>query len=169
MGSLPVSIEYYMHDRLGYELMFNLYRQPFFQDHQENTESKRVFLRGNSINFRQKLYSQDKGSGSFYIGQELRLSDFNYSLLLTEKVDSIQTNRRILKGNESRIEVCLLFGDRLFRAYNRHNTLTLDLYAGMGFGYRISRIPEEMTSYREIKINKLTIPVRLGFTFGFLF
>lgn len=169
LGSLPMSVEYFFHDRLGYELMFTSYRQPFFKVHTEGTDANRVYSTGNSLNFRQKLYNPDKGSGSFYIGQELRVSDLDYRLLLLERIDSLQTNQKILSGNETRIEASLLFGDRLFREYNRHYTLTLDLYAGMGFGYRIARLPPEMTTYKNIKTNKLTIPIRLGFMFGFLF
>ena len=169
LGSLPASLEYFFHDRLGYEMIFTLYRQPFFKVHRENIEPKRVFTTGNSLDFKQKLYSQDRGSGSFYIGQEVRISDFNYRLLLVERVDSTISKSRILKGNETKFEFCLLFGDRLFRNYNKHRTLTLDLFAGMGFGYRLSRIPEEMTTYKNIKTNKLTIPIRIGFNFGFLF
>jgi antitoxin component YwqK of YwqJK toxin-antitoxin module len=169
LGSFPLSVEYFFHDRLGYEMMFTLYRQPFFKVHAEEIEPKRVFSTGNSLDIRQKLYNQDRGSGSFYIGQEIRITDLNYRLLLSERIDSLTTNRRILTGNENKIEFCLLFGDRLFREYNKHRTLTLDLYAGMGFGYRLLRIPEEIKTYKNLKTNRLTIPVRIGFNFGFLF
>ena len=169
LGSFPIHLEYYFQDRLGYELMFNLYRQPFFKLHAENTEPKRILANGTSISFRQKLYSQDKGKGSFYIGQEFRLSEFSYNLLLIDRIDSLTTRNRSLGGSESRIEACILFGDRLFKEYNKHYTLTLDLYAGMGVGYRIARIPQEMLSFEVLKINRLIIPIRLGFTFGFLF
>ena len=169
LGSIPASLEYFFHDRLGYELMFVFYRQPFFKVHLEDTEAGRVFTTGNSLNFRQKLYNQDRGKGSFYIGQEFRVSDFNYRLLVIDRIDSVQTNRRLVSGSETRFEASLLFGDRLFREYNRHYTLTMDIFAGIGFGYRISRIPAEMNNYKNFKINKLSIPVRLGFTLGYLF
>jgi hypothetical protein len=169
LGSIPASLEYFYHDRLGYEMTFTLYRQPFFKVHQEETEPKRVFTTGNSLDIKQKLYSQDKGSGSLYIGQEFRISDFNYRLLLVEKIDSVRSSSQIFTGSETKIEFCLLFGDRLFREYNKHYSFTLDIFAGMGFGYRFSKVPEQILSYKNLKTNKLTIPIRLGFNFGFLF
>ena len=169
LGSLPLALEYFFHDRLGYEMTFTLFRQPFYKVHQEDTEAKRVFTTGNSLDIRQKLYSQDRGSGSLYIGQEFRITDLNYQLLLLEKTDSVTTVSSRLSGGETKIELCLLFGDRLFRNYNKHYSMSLDLFAGMGFGYRVSKIPEQMMAYKTLKNNKLTIPVRLGFNFGFLF
>lgn len=169
LGTIPVSLEYFFHDRLGYEMMFTLHRQPFFRVHGEDIEPKRVFTTGNSLDIRQKLYNQDRGSGSFYIGQEIRISDLNYRLLLVDRVDSVLTSSRRLTGNETKVEFCLLFGDRLFREYNKHHTLTVDLYGGMGFGYRFARIADQMMAYKNFKTNKLTIPVRLGFNIGFLF
>jgi antitoxin component YwqK of YwqJK toxin-antitoxin module len=168
LGSLPFGIEYYFQDRLGYELMFTLFRQPFFVNHSENAENKRIYTLGNAIDFRQKLYSADKGSGNFYFGQELRISSFNHQLYLSPTADSNGVARDF-EGEEVRAELSLLIGNRLLRDYNRHRTLTLDLYAGIGFGYRHARIPDEMLVYNRLKTNKLTIPIRLGFNFGFLF
>jgi hypothetical protein len=169
LGSLPVGLEYFFHDRLGYEMVFTLYRQPFFKVHGEETEKERVYTTGNSLAFKQKLYNQDKGSGSLYIGQELRINDFNYRLLVTEKIDSTRSINKNIKGSETNVEVCLLFGDRFFKNYNKHYSMSLDIFGGMGFGYRFAKIPQELLNFKTLKTNKLTIPIRLGFNFGFLF
>lgn len=165
ISSLPFGIEYYMQDRLGYEVMFTVFRQPFFANHSEDMENKRVYTIGNSIDFRQKLYSADHGSGNLYIGQELRLSNHTHQLFVAD-TSNVGTN---YEGEETKVELSLLVGNRLFRTYNKHNTLTLDLYAGIGFGYRNARIPDQLLVYNRLKTNKLTIPIRLGFNFGFLF
>lgn len=168
LSSLPFGVEYYFQDRLGYEVMFTVFRQPFFRDHAEATDIKRVFTLGNSIDFRQKLYSADRGSGNMYIGQEIRISNFSHKLIESETIDSVQVLKNY-EGEETKIELSLLVGNRIFQAYNKHKTLTLDLYAGIGFGYRLAKIPDELLIYNRLKTNKLTIPVRLGFNFGFLF
>jgi antitoxin component YwqK of YwqJK toxin-antitoxin module len=168
ISSLPFGIEYFFHDRLGYEVMVTIFRQPFFRDHSEATESKKVFTIGNSVDFRQKLYSPDRGTGSLYIGQELRLSNYTHKLLTIEGNDSISVLRNYV-GEETKVELTLLLGNRLFGVYNKHNTLTLDLYAGIGFGFRFARIPEQLLIYNRLKTNRITIPVRIGFNFGYFF
>jgi hypothetical protein len=72
-------------------------------------------------------------------------------------------------GEETKVELTLLLGNRLFGVYNKHNTLTLDLYAGIGFGFRFARIPEQLLIYNRLKTNRITIPVRIGFNFGYFF
>lgn len=168
LSSLPISIEYFLQDRLGFEAMFTLYRQPFFINHDEDVENKRVYTLGNSIDLRMKLYSPDRGSGNTYVGPEVRISNYSHKLYLEEPTDTNRVGRNFL-GEETKIEVSLLLGQRFFQFYNKHKTFTLDLYGGIGAGFRFSRIPDEMLIYNKIKTNKLTIPIRLGFNFGYLF
>jgi len=169
ISSLPVGIEYYLQDRLGYEIMFTIFRQPFFDNHSEAPENKRVYTIGNSIDFRQKLYSADRGTGNLYIGQELRISNFQHKLFLRNVTDSTTEVGNNYEGEETKIELSILVGNRLFRQHNKHYTYTLDIYGGIGFGYRSSNIPEQLLIYNRLKTNTLTIPVRLGFNFGFIF
>jgi antitoxin component YwqK of YwqJK toxin-antitoxin module len=168
LTSFPIGIEYFFQDRLGFELMFTFYRQPFFANHAEELENKRVYTLGNSIDFRQKLYSADHGSGNLYIGQELRLSNFTHKLLVYESSDSTSFGTNY-EGVESKIELSILVGNRFFQYYNKHNSFTLDLYTGIGFGYRYSNFPDQLLIYNRLKTNTLTIPFRLGFNFGYLF
>lgn len=168
LSSLPISIEYFFQDRLGFEAMFTLYRQPFFVNHDEDVENKRVYTLGNSIDLRMKLYSPDRGIGNTYVGPELRISNYSHKLYIEEPTDTNQVGRNFL-GEETKIEISLLLGQRFFQFYNKHKTFTLDLYGGIGAGFRFSNIPEEMLIYNKIKTNKLTIPIRLGFNFGYLF
>lgn len=168
LSSFPIGIEYFFHDRLGFELMFTLYRQPFFANHGEEIENKRIYTIGNSIDFRQKLYSPDHGSGNLYIGQELRFSNYSHKLLVIETIDTVTVGQNF-EGKETKIELTLLVGNRFFQYYNKHNSITLDLYTGIGFGYRFSQIPEQLLIYNRLKTNTLTIPFRLGFNFGYFF
>jgi len=168
LNSFPIGIEFFFQDRLGFELMFTYYRQPFFANHGEELENKRVYTLGNSIDFRQKLYSADHGSGNLYIGQELRLTNFSHKLLVIETTDSV-TTARSFEGKETKIELSILVGNRFFQYYHKHKCFTLDLYTGIGFGYRFTKYPEQLLIYNRLKTNTLTIPFRLGFNFGFLF
>lgn len=168
LSSLPFSIEYFFHDRLGFEAMFTLTRQPFFVNHDEDVENKRVYTLGNSLDLRMKLYSPDKGMGNTYVGPELRISNFSHSLYVLEPTDTNNVGRNYL-GEETKVELSLILGQRFFQHYNKHKSLTLDLYAGIGAGFRYAKIPDELLIYNKIKTNKLTIPIRLGFNFGYLF
>ena len=168
LSAFPFSIEYYYLDRLGFEVMFTMYRQPFFANHSEDIENKRVYTLGNSVDLRMKLYSADRGSGNLYVGQEIRCTNLNHTLYVLEPTDTNNVGRTF-EGEETKIELSLLLGQRFFRYYNKHKTITLDLYAGIGAGYRFSNIPDEMLIYKRLKTNKLTVPVRLGFNFGYLF
>ena len=168
LSSLPVSVEYFFHDRLGIELIFTIYRQPFFANHSEELENSRLYTLGNSLDIRQKLYSKDFGKGSFYIGQELRLTGLTHKMYAIEVTDSTRT-RQNFKGTENKIELSLLVGNRFFQHFNRHKSFTLDLFCGIGFGYRDSKIPERLLNFSRIKTNIITIPFRMGFNFGFLF
>jgi len=168
LTSFPIGIEYFFQDRLGFELMFTFFRQPFFANHAEELENKRVYSLGNSIDFRQKLYSADHGSGNLYVGQELRFTNFSHKLLVIESTDSSSISRNY-EGKETKIELSILVGNRFFQYYNKHNSFTLDLYTGIGFGYRFSNFPEPLLIFNRLKTNILTIPFRLGFNFGFFF
>lgn len=168
LSSIPFSIEYFFHDRLGFETMFTIYRQPFFVNHGEDVENKRLYTLGNSIDLRMKLYSPDRGSGNTYVGPELRISNYTHSLYVVEPADTNNVGRNY-EGEETKVEVGLLLGQRFFQHYNKHRTWTLDLYAGIGAGFRYANIPNELLIYNKIKTNKLTIPIRLGFNFGYFF
>ena len=168
LSMFPLSVEYYFQDRLGYEITFMVYRHPFFRNHSESIENQRVYTLGNSIDFKQKLYSADHGNGNVYIGQEIRLSSYDYTVYELEIKDSM-TTQNVYKGDATKIEFSLLLGDRFFQYYNKHRTFSLDIFCGIGFGYRVTKVPDELLKYNEIKTNKLTIPIRLGFTFGYLF
>jgi antitoxin component YwqK of YwqJK toxin-antitoxin module len=168
LSSLPIAVEYFLHDRLGIEMIFTIYRQPFFVNHDEEQENSRLYTLGSSLDIRQKLYSKDFGKGSFYVGQELRVSGFTHKLYAMETIDSMRIQQNF-KGTETKIELSILAGNRFFQHFNRHRSFTLDLFCGIGFGYRNARIPEQLLSYNRIKTNTLTIPFRLGFNFGFLF
>lgn len=168
LSLMPLSVEYYFQDRLGYEITFMIYRRPFFQNHEESMENKRVYTLGNSIDLRQKLYSIDHGNGNIYIGQEIRLSNYDYKVFEIEVKDSIVIGKNIV-GEATKIEFSLLLGDRFFQYYNKHRSFSLDLFCGIGFGYRTTKLPQELLKYNEIKTNKLTTPIRLGFNFGYLF
>jgi len=168
LSSFPIGVEYYFQNRLGLELMFTFYRQPFFSNHAEELENKRVYSLGNSIDFRQKLYSIDRGSGNLYVGQELRLTNFSHKLLVIESNDSMTINKTY-EGTEIKVELSILVGNRFFQYYNKQHSFTLDLYTGIGFGYRFAKFPEQLLVYNRLKTNTLTIPFRLGFNFGYLF
>jgi hypothetical protein len=66
-----------------------------------------------------------------------------------------------------------LFGDRLLKDA-RKSGWTLDIFGGLGIGYRTitrnyQKDPSKDALFLGLKTRSLTIPLRLGFSIGFLF
>ena len=78
-NELPIALEYYMQERLGYELQLNLVRDPFFTS-DENIGNYTLFNRGAKINFRQKLYHEDGKLGMFYFGHQVTYTHVNHQV-----------------------------------------------------------------------------------------
>jgi uncharacterized protein len=168
-NQIPVSLEYYFQERLGYEFNFTLYRSPFFKGAPAvpvNTQ----YIRGFSLNIRQKLYQRDKDKGMFYYAQELRLSSNDYYV---NYQDSTGDPTQLLHAGEKKYEFSFIFGDRLIKDPKKKGW-TLDIYVGIGIGYRDITKNYKSTlkidgSFTGLQENKLTVPVRLGFNLGYLF
>ena len=70
-GRLPIGIEKYHQERLGYELIYESLRTPFvFNDN--NIDTEELYHQGHSISFRQKLYSKSIKAGMYYFGHQLQ-------------------------------------------------------------------------------------------------
>jgi antitoxin component YwqK of YwqJK toxin-antitoxin module len=162
----PVYLEYYFQERLGYEANFTFYRNPFFKSAAGlpvNTES----ISGFSVYLKQKLYNKDKDNGMIYYAQEARFTLNNYQVLR----DSMGITNR-LSATERKYEFSLLIGDRLIKN-PREKGWTLDIFFGIGVGFReISRAyqknPKLDAFLPSLHDKRITIPVRFGFSVGYL-
>jgi hypothetical protein len=101
LGSLPVSVEYYYRERLGYEAGYILYRDPFTKE-SSNIGIGKLYNRGFGVYLRQKFYQPDDDFGMFYFAHEVRVTDRDHRLHVMERNDGIPY-RRTLQADE----ICL--------------------------------------------------------------
>jgi hypothetical protein len=168
MGSLPLSIEYYIQERLGYDLQLTLIHKPFFDSH-KSMEAGKEYTQGYSVALRQKFYQPEDNLGMFYFGHELRVSPLKHFVNLPE--GGFNSPDR-LQLDALKLEYSVLFGNRLTRDASSKGW-TIDLFVGLGFGYQFmnERFDAGNVTYQElfddVHSNRLTIPIRLGVNFGY--
>ncbi|MFA0964796.1 toxin-antitoxin system YwqK family antitoxin [Roseivirga sp. BDSF3-8] len=169
-GDLPVYAEYYMQERLGYEAVLTLIRNPFFEG-DATIDLNEVYTRGFSVTFRQKFYQQDRSIGMLYFGQGLRFVSQKHQV----NTDPLSTGEgvRLLKAVERRGEYSLFIGDRIVKEAG-NSGITIDIWAGLGLGYRYFNkqydegIGEDRL-FDEISQSPFAIYPRLGINVGYIF
>jgi uncharacterized protein len=180
MGQLPVSYEHYFAERLGYEGILGLIRNPFYSSG-DDVDLNQVYDRGFYAAFRQKYYHPEGKLGMFYFGQELRVTSINhYSNVLDSGTVVAPPFEEIqLQTTEARIEYGLFIGDRWIhffgKRFNKSSLgISFDAFAGFGFGYRFysKKYPESKVYdavFKDVNDSEMLITPRVGFTVGLIF
>lgn len=181
MHRLPVSIEYYMQERLGYELEIGLERNPFFYSG-KSLEPGTAYQRGGFVGFKQKFYHPDTRSGILYFGHRLGF-DYLYHMANIEDNSLTEPEPRIV-AREQKLTYMLLVGTRLMKDADIINTrltkeknthsLTFDLSIGLGVGYRFFHKTYDHDAtfddmLKDVSQTKVLFPVYLGATIGYVF
>lgn len=169
-GSVPFSMEYYMQERLGYELQYTYIRNPFFTS-DSNILQNEVYDRGYSLAFKQKFYHDDESWGMWYFGHELRFTSVDHFA----NVNPLTTHPHLKSVSESeeKIEYAVFVGDRIVRE-SGESGITVDVFIGIGIGYRKCRANyNESTNFsqlfKSLPDSKISIPLRLGINLGYIF
>jgi antitoxin component YwqK of YwqJK toxin-antitoxin module len=168
---LPLSIEWYYQERIGYELGLIYLSKPMFESHlgvKENT----IYYRGVQLFARQKFYQKDKNFGMLYFAHEFRygITNISNNIKDTTVMNPVVETKNML---EQTFEYSVLIGDRLIKD-SRRNSFTFDVFIGIGIGYRyIERdYDENVELYNKAfsNVNQSTIkfPFRFGFTLGYV-
>ena len=179
---LPLSLEYYVQERLGYEAELGLYRNPFFTKGSA-VEENTAYQRGLFVNVKQKFYHPDSRVGMFYFGHQLGLDYLYHYANVTSIGGGTPLPETSLLMKEQRLSYSLLLGTRLIKNGDLANTrivrdrhargLTFDLFGGVGVGYRLLHEQyDEGTPGEEIlekEKNKTFIPFYFGATVGYAF
>ncbi|MEQ9424602.1 MAG: toxin-antitoxin system YwqK family antitoxin [Cyclobacteriaceae bacterium] len=170
IGELPISIEYYKQERLGYEFQAILHRNPFFKSDNSISLNKN-FTRGIQLKFRQKFYHAEGGLGAFYFAHEISFSDLSHKANVIDSTGANPTEIRIA-SSEQRYEYGITIGTRWFRNTGDGGP-TIDAYVGVGIGYRDykSNHPETVeynAVFADLKTRKTSIPVIFGVNFGLM-
>lgn len=130
---LPVSFEYYIQERLGYELQIDIYRDPFFTS-DSNISTYELSSRGLQLHFRQKFYHAESKFGMLYFGHQINLLYKNHDV---SHLDTLIIQQPTLRGNltETSYGYSLLLGNRWMKDVG-NSGLTVDLFVGIGIGRR---------------------------------
>ncbi len=166
---LPIAIEYYIQERLGYELQLDLIRSPFFTPDNEIGDYK-VYRRGIQVHFRQKFYHADSKFGMFYFGHEVNFKYLNNQVNHTDTL-IIQEPRRFGNLVETSYGYGLFVGSRWMKDVGTSG-FTVDAFIGVGVSARSFDKQYEpiqvLDNYfdREIK-SSVHFPIIIGLNFGF--
>ncbi|MBC6411309.1 MAG: toxin-antitoxin system YwqK family antitoxin [Ekhidna sp.] len=173
---LPIALEYYMQERLGYELQVDIISDPFFRA-DENVPVYDIYRRGSKIHFRQKFYSLDRAFGMTYFGHQLSFRYLNHQV---NHLDSAIVNATVFRyGNltASGFGYGIFAGSRWMK--NAGNSgLTMDVFLGVSIEGRSFKKQYENESDRVIQIldnyfqreigSSVHFPVIFGVNIGFV-
>lgn len=186
LNRLSFNVEYYMQERLGYELEIGAERSPFFMGGRD-MEANTAYYRGFFLGIKQKFYHTDTRSGMFYFGHRLGFDDLNHYANVAEvhAASGSLISKPVSKiiAEEQRISYTMVGGTRLMKDSDVINTrvsretdspgLTFDLFAGFGVGYRFFRKSSTEENYnsilKKVPQSRLLFPLQLGATVGYVF
>ncbi|WP_258104052.1 toxin-antitoxin system YwqK family antitoxin [Marinoscillum sp. MHG1-6] len=157
-GELPIAAEYYIQERLGYELELTIINDPFF----EKAEINKVSTNGVRTEFRQKFYHLDKKLGMFYFGHQIMLTYKSHQINKLDSIFNPLSPREIgLKANESQFAYGLFIGNRWMQRPGNAG-VTLDFHLGISVGTRLFSKKYASTTINEGLFNQ--VPQRTGIT-----
>ena len=166
---LPIALEYYMQERLGYELQVDIISDPFFSKN-EDVPTYNIYRRGSKIHFRQKFYNIDRTLGMTYFGHQLSFHYLNHQV---NHLDSAIVNATVFRyGNltMSGFGYGVFAGSRWMK--NTGNAgLTIDIFLGISIESRSFEKQYENESDRVVQIldNYFQKEVRSSIHFPIIF
>ena len=177
IGQLPISLEYYIEERLGYELMATILRDPFYQS-SSDIDINEIYNRGFSLALKQKFYHPEGKMGMFYFGHEVRLTSLNHYANVVDS-SNVEISTEAIGAKETKFEYALFVGDRWMRLIGeryKNNSIgfTIDAFLGFGFGYRLFNRnypsnPNYDRVFEDVNDSKFSISPRIGFNIGIVF
>ena len=174
LDQIPISIEYYIQERLGYEVQVDIIRDPFFVS-EDNISTFQVYNRGTNIHLRQKFYNPDGPNGMFYFGHELALNFLNHRV---NHLDTAAAGaKRFASMSESSFGYGIFIGNRWMKDAG-NSGWTIDLFGGIGIAARSfnknyldqpEREVQIFDNYFNSKIrSRIFIPFQIGLNIGFV-
>ncbi|MEQ9467160.1 MAG: hypothetical protein RLN88_07075 [Ekhidna sp.] len=168
-NQLPVAIEYYIQERLGYEVQFDMIRDPFFTPDSQIGDYE-IYRRGAKIHFRQKFYHADSKLGMFYFGHEVNFKYQNNQVNHTDTL-IIQQPKRFGNLVETSYGYGLFVGNRWMKDVGSSG-LTVDAFLGVGISARSFEKKYEpiqvLDNYFDSEIkSSVYFPIIIGLNIGF--
>lgn len=178
IGYVPLALEYYYQERLGYEMQISYLRNPFFS---QNNNINKVYSRGFDASIRQKFYHPERKTGTFYFAQEIRFTNISHRSNVLDSTAAEGIKNLKIDASENRFEYAILFGNRWLQTFgeryikdSKSGGITIDFYIGLGIGYRYfsKNYParqEYEQIFSDVKQNKFSLTPRVGLNFGYVF
>ncbi|MEQ8239340.1 MAG: toxin-antitoxin system YwqK family antitoxin [Cyclobacteriaceae bacterium] len=171
IGQLPVAVEYYIQERMGYEMNINIHKKPFYRN-SSSLDLLDIRTNGISLTMRQKFYHEGSKLGMFYFGHEIQAgflahhtSAIDSSGLLSAPVT------RNYEASQRRFAYSLLVGNRWMQRDN-DSGFSIDFHIGVGIGgryFNLDYIPNQTTGrlFNDINQDQFYIPLIIGVNIGF--
>ena len=153
-GSFPISSEYYMQERLGYEIQYIFHRKPFFVSNQ-SIDDDQVYSRGTKIRLRQKFYNQSNRGRMFYFGHEVQFGSI-------DNLANSNTSVAPLKFSQYEVGYGFFIGSRYMRRPDGQG-ITIDANFGFSVSYLAGKIPssytdEQVMIFNEVDKSRVSLP-----------
>ena len=168
IGDFSLYLEKYWQERLGFEIGLHYYHLPFLRS-KNKIDVDDVGFKGFAIDVKQKLYHREQEFGMYYYAQSIR-----YKRITQIGRGDFPSESNFEYIYQDSYELTGEIGVRLVKDVHGPG-LTFDVFTGLGIGYRNSTYsyPKEEDFYKEFFKNipqgKVFVPLRFGFSLGYVF
>jgi antitoxin component YwqK of YwqJK toxin-antitoxin module len=167
-GDLQIAAEYNIQQRLGYELVFHVYRNPFFID-SYNLSAGESFFEGIGASFRQRFYHEDSKFGMPYFGHSI-----GYQHLIHQKhyTNTANDNEATAELKEQSLRYGLFIGTRILQNLN-DSGFTFDINTGINLGYhnynKIFNTGDQEGVFSNMTNSNFKVAPIFGLSIGYVF
>lgn len=165
LGFLPLSLEFYLQERQGFELEYIHHRSPFYNNHADIGQGS-LYHEGSQFSLKQKFYYPDERYGMLYFGHQIGYRHLDY-----EALPDASVGQDIIRASETNYFYGVIIGDRLTQS-PKNAGLTLDMYLGVGIGrrdYKKNYNDSTFDQYfSDINKSSIYVPVLFGINIGYL-
>ena len=169
LDEFPLAIEFYLQERLGYEILMIYHRDPFFSS-TESLGFGEPYSSGISARFRQKFYYPEGTLGMFYFGHQIGVTLIDHKAKAQDQ-RALPFVNTTLEVNETLAYYGLFIGSRWMKNGQKPG-FTLDTFVGVDVGFRNweelydTSNDEFVDIFRGFTRSELYLPIRFGIHLG---
>jgi antitoxin component YwqK of YwqJK toxin-antitoxin module len=167
-GHIPIAVEYYLQERLGYEIEFFIHNKPFLAE----ADIGEINTQGVTLDLRQKFYHDDKKLGMFYFGHQLEGGYLDHVVTKEDDFSDPDNPSHIeLTASEMQFGYGVFIGNRWMQRVGNAG-LTIDLHLGVSVtsrsftkNYATSDVNELL--FKPLDQRDVFFPIIFGINLGF--
>lgn len=169
---LPIYIEYYIQERLGYNFQQAYIHDPFFSNHGK-AGYEDLTLKGLTFSVSERLYRRNRDYGMLYGGFGVQYNNLKYTSKPLPSEKELPNDSELNLTNHE-MELLLYVGDRIVNRPDRRGP-TFDIYLAMGIAYRYQDNDYNTANnyysslFNDIDKQGFYIPIHVGLSIGYLF